>query len=458
MVHTGFAVRFALVREMCDAVDVGGGYCLVFRCGKATESNHARRYMQSGLAKVRDAPVGYEVLPLTPGLQRRLGWGDVRTDDAFVTALINELHTLKWSPEYGSYLRADEFTRARSDLAAQELLLRVPGIDIPRRFLSCETQLAKNKALTETQGFSMYALPLVPSPLPTSSSVPLALEDGLRHLALSAEQPDATRVENTLASLIQEATHADLVEEAMAEFEAMDQPFDHSTPEGCARINADLLQREPPRSVSFQETNGADELRLLREGYAKIMQPFHTRTLKLSDNGAFEVYQPQKEDVDTTLAAMKRELAGDITFERLLAKFTYFVRQCVPQVPAGGGFELAFKRLISKHRAAAGTMCLSAAELDQLDIVIGRVRVKRCGVCSRPTDGREFHVDCATVVARCRRCGSSDIRSVDDTNMVGRCGDCFKTSWPMRADVRLVPKAAATPRSSKVSRKRAASQ
>ena len=73
MVHTGFAVRFALVREMCDVVDVGGRYCLVFRCGKATESNHVRRYIQSGLAKVRDAPVGYEVLPLTPGLQRRLG-------------------------------------------------------------------------------------------------------------------------------------------------------------------------------------------------------------------------------------------------------------------------------------------------------------------------------------------------------------------------------------------------
>ena len=150
------------------------------------------------------------------------------------------------------------------------------------------------------------------------------------------------------------------------------------------------------------------------------------------------------------------ELNGSVTFERLLAKFAYFVRQRVPPISNDSGFELAFKRLIAKHRAVSGNMCLSAQELDQLDLVLGHGVVKRCSVCFRPTDGRDFHVDCAVATGHCLRCCSSDIRGIGDT-IVGQCHTCNKTSWPMKADVRLVPRDSIKPGNSKVSRKRVAS-
>ena len=109
-----------------------------FRCSEPRELFSIQRYLKKGLAKAHNTPQSYEILALTPALQRRLGWGDARTNDAFVTALVNELHVLKWLPTFGSYALADELTQARSDLAAEEVLLRVPGLDFPRRFLTCE--------------------------------------------------------------------------------------------------------------------------------------------------------------------------------------------------------------------------------------------------------------------------------------------------------------------------------
>jgi len=127
LVHNGVVTRFAITAEK---VDDGYNWWFTVCCREPRPLSNIRRSFRTCLEKDHRAPKRYEVFTLTPTIQRRLGWGDARTDDAFVSALVNELHTLKWHPTHGSYAVNDEFTQARSDLAAEELMLRVPGLDL----------------------------------------------------------------------------------------------------------------------------------------------------------------------------------------------------------------------------------------------------------------------------------------------------------------------------------------
>ena len=143
LVHRGESTRFALTVVNVDDVY---SWWLTFCSNGPRPLSNVRRAVRSWLDKDYRAPKEYEIFTLTPAIQRRLGWGDARTDDAFVSALLNELHALKWHPMTGHTSRDScMFTQARVDLAVEELPCRVPGIDLPYRFLTCDAQHTKYK-------------------------------------------------------------------------------------------------------------------------------------------------------------------------------------------------------------------------------------------------------------------------------------------------------------------------
>ena len=422
-----------------------------------------------------------------------------------MSALVDELHGLGWHPTTGSCVTRTgcELTEARSDLAAEELLLRVPGLDLPRRFLMCDAQHTKHRDAmvfgNPTQMLEAFGCGLrwaLPAPMMEPGSELSAIEDTMARLSLGDAQP------NQVPEL-EYVDHAAERDAAFARCEALEKEEDEAEDKADAERVESMrrssvydhrkLARElanqrvaPPRrwegmplayylrddppvlEVATVPTTITIEAEVMgRENYVEVALPFRTQTLRVSDDGPFEVWQAVKEfDLSTTLDAMVCELNGSVTFERLLAKFTYCVRQRVPPIGTDPGFEKKFKVLIAKHRAASGSMCLTAQELDQLDLVLGRVTVKRCSVCFKPTDGREFHKECADVITHCIRCDSSDFRSVCDT-ILSECLNCKKPSWPIYkpgsggcrryAHEHLKPRAVSMPGSSKVSRKRVAS-
>jgi len=332
---------------------------------------------------------------LTPLMQRRLGWGDVRTTPELLEAL-----RLESALPAGPAARGDDLLDARLKLAAEELDLRAPStardVDHPVMATRLGRKAAKLRKIGDCellQKLSEVANALaLPPPAP------------VRQEALTLPSAPSDWVWLPVARAL-------CVEDLL--------PLRAT----CTPVRRAVYYRAPDLQLAgkHEKCYLHSKMRVMRFGlfeYAAEQKSETTadepnateprcQTICVWGSEPFQVFASAKEENATELYFLVRELGGDVTFPRLLVKVLYAIHGVVPPRPMlGSKLLVQMKTLWALHTSARPVDALNALDLDLVDVALGRPAVTRCRVCYKPCSGlkgsQPVHRECQEISFICQ--------------------------------------------------------
>ena len=319
---------------------------------------------------------------MTPMIQRRFGWGDVRSTPQLLEALAAEV-------QLPVYRRGDELLRERQLLAGDELLLRCPA-ELTAESAILRTSMGRHALACKACGdnspldaliLSVETLVLAPSMAP----VPSAQSGGALAMITATSGENAVTPTSGTANAVSQGGARTLPGPKISQMvAAMCHPeaFGALSAMGVPAVDDCLPAPTATQVVAALR----QEVEPLVDGYFAILH---------GGNAPFRIYQSQRPSFDEYSTQLKRELRADVTFARMLVKFLYAVRGVTPPCPALDPQLLLQMKLLWEHE-------LTAADLDMCDAVMGRVVSRRCRVCFKPgVDESGVHSHCQTTSGIC---------------------------------------------------------
>jgi len=432
--------NFAIVEE--ELAEGGTDWWLVIARAKPIKLVEFRQWL--GKRVSGDVDTG-RLAVLTPMLQRRLRWGDVRNTSDLRKALKEESRL---------ELRIRQpLHMARRELSKEELRLRRANTESDKlhpllatsrgqfalrahKLLGDEEPLQELVAISQT-----LALP-GPSPALTVGRAerPLALAMGNRRTVEPGEQhgmwfhvckvlgvddlvPMLTVCKSVLRAArgqVHDAVHAKTRAELTKRREAGGCYV--PLPEPAPAMRFGLFSMPLP-----EEDAGSDN----HEDEDDEPSWGRCRTIVCLTSAPFTVYHNAKEEFTEQLAHLKRELCGEVTFPRLLVKYLYAIRGVVPPCPGLDPQLLTqMKSLWGLQVKQRPATALKAKDLDMMDIVLGRPSVTRCRVCYKPCEVDDVHPGCQRTEATCTSSLPVPEAWCTETNETTECGCGWRGELP----------------------------
>ena len=383
---------------------------------------------------------------LTPMLQRRLGWGDVRNTPDLLEALKKE-------SRLPLRFRGCQLHQARRQLAKEKLRLRRVNTDElaghpllatsrGRLALKARQLLGDGEMLEELAAISQNLA--LPGPLPAlaigGAEQSFALAMGNRRTVEPGEQHDmwfhvckVLGVDDLVPMLtvcksvlraargqVHDAVHAKTRAELTKRREAGGCYV--PLPEPAPAMRFGLLRMPLPEEDAGSDN---DEDEDDEPSWARC------RTIMCLTSAPFTVYHNAKEEFTEQLAHLKRELCGEVTFPRLLVKYLYAIRGVVPPCPSLDPQLLTqMKSLWGLQIEQRPATALKAKDLDMMDIVLGRHLVTRCRVCYKPCEVDDVHPGCQQIEATCTLRLPVPEAWFTETNETTQCGCDWRGEMP----------------------------
>ena len=359
-------VGAAIVEEPLPAETA---WWLVLTRSSGTKASNVKQWLRGRLPPDCRLDVD-QLLTLTPMLQRRLGWGDVRTSPELLEALRRERALLD---------RGSDLVWERRELAAQELRLResgpTPKGDHPVMVTSIgRLALRKNKG-----GDDSLLQQLV------MTKATLALPAPPQDIALPLPPANVSKTwgTNTWYHVAQLSRLDDLLQLRATFTTARGAVYYHAPDLRQQKRQDALLQ---PRVLRFGLFSCAFDKRPEKAESSERAEP-RCHTICVWGKAPFQVFPNANEDNAEELRHLARELGGHVTFPRLLMKVLYAIHGAVPPCPKLDPKLLAqMKTLWALRTGARPVDALKALDLDRMDFVLGRPAVTRCRVCYKPCD------------------------------------------------------------------------
>ena len=365
-------VNSAVVEETLDDSTI---WWLIFTRTAPSKENKVREWLRGRL------PPGTlnadDLQPLTPWLQRRLGWGDARTTPEFLTLLRQEAQLPCLSFK-------DELVADRHRLAAEELRIREP--QVPSAFSTnpvsrtCWGRLAytcKQYGSDDMVGLleSTAATMAIPDQGLERNSAPLALGNGAAtpQLPATVQSPEFIFMWSEVIRFLPRADYLRL------------------------KAACQLLRGGKPLQYDDDDD---DDIDVDEDAPSKVC------TVHVWGSEPFRVASA-KPNYAETLRCIVRELGEDVTFARFLVKLIYSVNQCIIPCPLLDPKLLdQAKEIWAKHVGRKPVDALQAHDLDLVDAALGRPQVIRCRVCYKPCDYAKTrtHVSCSQHTFKCDPC------------------------------------------------------
>ena len=375
----------AIVEETLDSSTI---WWLIFTRIAPTKENKVKEWLRKHLPPDTLDVEGLQTL--NPWLQRRLGWGDVRTTPELLVVLRQEARLPALSLE-------DELVADRHQLAREELRIRQPQIHVFAANPVFCTHWGRSAQLAKRYGSEdMFrilegtaAIMAIPDKAPVQAlpAAPLALSSGATTpLPVAAQSPDLNSMwDNVIKGIpvtdnIQLRTTCQLLRQAA---------FCRVT--SFARNSRRVFFEKPEQDSDSDE----DEQRQDR-----------AHTVHVWGSEPFRVVN-MKAEYPEILQCILQELGEDVTFARFLVKLLYVVRQSTPPCPSLDPKLLdQAKGIWALHVGRKPVEALRAHELDLLDNVLARPRIIRCRVCYKPCDDAKYrmHSSCKQHMIECDKC------------------------------------------------------
>ena len=432
-------VNLAIVEE--ELLESGTEWWLVIARAKPVKLGEFRQWLSK---RVPDNVDTGRVAALTPMLQRRLRWGDVRNTSDLLEALKKE-------SRLPLRLRGCKLHVARRELAKEELRLRRvntesdkladhPLLATSRGQLALKARklLGDEEALQELVAISQTLA--LPGPLPAlaigGAERSFALAMGNRRTVEAGEQHDmwfhvckVLGVDNLVPMLTAcksvlravkghkaDAAHAKKLANLTKAREAVGCKVPPPEP---AIIRFGLFSTPLPEDARSDDEDDEDD------------EPCRCRTIMCLTSAPFTVYHNAKEEFTEQLAHLTRELCGEVTFPRLLVKYLYAIRGVVPPCPSLDPQLLTqMKSLWGVQVEQLPATALKAKDLDMMDSVLGRPSVTRCRVCYKPCEVDDVHPGCQRTEATCTSSLPVPEAWCTETNETTECGCGWREELP----------------------------